>query len=141
MSALTTDEVLLNDQLLYDLNMGYATRKNIHHMQSIRFIPKEANYIHPWSFEATGEVYGMNQLEKYIPLRDYLELPSHMVDRVITGVIEGKDKRRKAEEEEKRRRDLLAETNNVKNNANVHTGSEELDPVTREMIRAMGERS
>ena len=131
MSGLLPEEVALNDELLYDLNMGYENLKNIHPLQSVRYHRVETKYVHPWSYENIGEQYGELKLDEYIPLKDYLELPANAVDRVIRGVIKGKEARRVSDEEARRER--ARREKDQQGTANVHGG--EMDPVTAELMR------
>lgn len=133
MSDLPPEEVDLNNSLLYDLNMGYENRKNIHPLQAVRFNRVEAKYVHPWSYENIGEQFGELKLHEFIPLRDYLELPANAVDRVIKGVIKGRESRRVADEEA--RREAARRQKEQQSTANVH--SADMDPVTAEMIRQL----
>lgn len=110
-SSLRPEEVQLNNAILYDINMGYAVPTSLRPHQSIKYHRMESSFIHPWSFDAVGEQWGVNKLHEFIPLRDYLELPANSVDQILAGVIRGRGKRkkmdddaRKAHEEEMKRK-------------------------------------
>lgn len=131
-SQLMPEAIYLNNVLLHDINMGYEDAKKIRAGSSVRFNRMEAAYIHPWSYENIGEQYGMNKLNDYIPIRDYLELPSNAVDRIVAGIIKGKEERLKLDD--KRRLEREAKDKAV-NKANVH--SQNIDPMTAEVMRQL----
>lgn len=111
MSNVHPDQRHLNDRLLHDINMGYETPRAISPHQSIKFHKVESDYLHPWSYRNVGEQFGMNRLDEFIPLRDYLELPMNCVDTILSGVITGKGKRAKMEEEARIARETAAKQN------------------------------
>ena len=132
MSGMMPETILLNNGLLHDLNMGYEKAERIRPGHSVRYNRVESAYVHPWSYENVGEQYGMNRLSDYIPIRDYMELPQHAVDRIVSGIIKGKDERLKLEEQKRKEKEAK---DKVANTSNVH-GSE-MDPVTAELLRQM----
>lgn len=132
LSQMMPEALYLNTTLLHDLNMGYEDIKKIRPGQSIRFNRIEAGYVHPWSYENIGEQYGLNKLNEYIPIRDYLELPANAVDRVVAGIIKGKDERLKLDN--KRRQEEEAKDKHI-NTSNVH--QQQVDPMTAEVLRQL----
>lgn len=108
MSGVHPDQQLLNDRLLHDINMGFETPRSISPHQSIKYHKVETGYLHPWSYTNVGEQFGMNRLDEFIPLRDYLELPMNCVDTIVSGVIAGKTKRAKMEEDARKAREAAA---------------------------------
>lgn len=133
-SGLTPEEQLLNKLLLHDINMGYETISRIRSGQTVRFNEAETRFVHPWSHENLGYQYEFNKLKDFISWRDYISLPAHAVDRMVTGMMRGRTEREEAEKkarEEKARRD---KNNGVTNTANVH-GDNGLDPHTAELIK------
>jgi len=134
MSGMMPESIHLNNGLLHDINMGYERLGKIRPGHSVRYNRIESAYVHPWSYENVGEQYGMNKLHDYIPIRDYLELPQHAVDRIVAGIIKGKDERFKMEEKKRLEKAAKDKQNNT---ANVH--GQEIDPMTAELLRQMGQ--
>lgn len=106
-SQIQKDSMLLNERLLFDINMGYQDPSKVSPHQSVKFYPQEAGYLHPWSIENIGEQFGVNKLEDFLPIHEYLHLPAHLVDRLISGMMKGRTRRmeldKEAREEQERR--------------------------------------
>jgi hypothetical protein len=84
---------LVNDGLLYDLNMGYYSRKTITPHSPIAFHKEEHEFYHPWSLISSGEEYGYGKLHEILPLKDFMTLPAVVVESMLEGVIKGQDRR------------------------------------------------
>lgn len=133
-SGIPREEHHLNNELLYDLNMGYEHREKVHPLQAVRYHAMESGYLHPWSFDNVAEQYGFSKLEEFMPFRDYLELPAHCVDRLIQGLTKGRKKRKEADD---KARAEQAERNKQTNAANIHRDGQQMDPLTAEIVRQM----
>lgn len=78
---------------MHDINLGYIDPAEMRPHSPIAFHKESNEYYHPWSIESIGEHYGYGKLHEVIPLNDYLTLPANLVDRLIKGILKGKDRR------------------------------------------------
>ena len=58
-------------------------------MNTILFNSKTHGSYHRWDGFSMGEVYGENELNKVIPIKDYLDTP-FLYDDFLAGVLKGK---------------------------------------------------
>lgn len=114
MSELSPDQLILFKDMLYNINMGYSDPTKLRPGDSIATNSSETGYLHPWSFESIMETYEYHKLHEFMSVKDYLEMPSFMVDRIIKGRSKGRvkrrddDARRKKEEEERKKQNPAA---------------------------------
>lgn len=87
------EKLEFDEQVLYDINMGYVDPTEITPHSSVAFHKAENDFFHPWSIDNVGYQYGYARLKDIIPLRDYLTLPAHLVDGLIEGIVDGEKKR------------------------------------------------
>lgn len=99
MSSLSADEHEFIDSFLQDLRMGYVEAGRPEPYQSILFVEEERKYFHPWSFESIGERFGINKLEEFMPLKDYVSYPMHIGERLVKGMVKGRTERLRIEKE------------------------------------------
>lgn len=94
---LTPEGLLLNEKMLVDLNFERYTPKDRTPYSSIAYTTGENEYYHPWSIEQVGEHYGYHKLKELMDPKDYLTLPSCVVDEFLESCSAGLNKRDKAE--------------------------------------------
>jgi len=96
-SEVDPDSMLFNERMMYHFNMGYSTPNGRNPFSSVAYYEAEHKFFHPWSHNSNAKRYGYNKLKEILPLRDYLELPIHIVDEYIDGLVEGETARFEAE--------------------------------------------
>lgn len=50
------------------------------------------DYYHPLSGKAFGDTFGIREYNKWLPLKDYLEMPVDLIDDILEGVAKGQEK-------------------------------------------------
>ena len=90
------ETLLLNEKMLVDINFERYDPKTRTPYSSIAYTPDA--FFHPWSMEQAGEYFGYHKLGELMAPKDYLELPSVVVDEFLEAVSKGLNKRDKAEE-------------------------------------------
>jgi len=98
--GVSADSMLLNERMLYHLNMGYYGIARRSPFASVAYYEAEHNFYHPWSWKSSGKRYGFNKLSEVLPLKDYMSMPMAMLDELLEAVVEGQIARQKAEEEQ-----------------------------------------
>lgn len=94
----------LQESQMHDFDMGYYTLSDKDPFRSIKWIEAENAYVHQYSLEELGRVYAYNRLQEYIPLDLYLNLPSIVVDDLITGLVNGRSEREEYDDEQRKKR-------------------------------------
>uniref|UniRef100_A0AAU8KZE4 Uncharacterized protein n=1 Tax=Pantoea phage Survivor TaxID=3232176 RepID=A0AAU8KZE4_9CAUD len=61
------------------------------------------DYYHPLSGKAFGETFGLREYNKWLPLKDYLEMPVDTIDDILEGVARGQEKLAKLKAEAAKR--------------------------------------
>jgi len=92
------ETLLLNEKMMVDINFERYDPKTRTPYSSIAYNPAENAFFHPWSTEQVGEYFGYHKLGELMTPKDYLEMPSAVVDEFLEAVSKGLNKRDKAEE-------------------------------------------
>lgn len=96
---------LLNDKMLVDFNFERYEPKTRGPYSMIAWTAEENAFFHPWSIEQIGEHYGYHKLTELMSPKDYLSLPSTVVDEFLESVSKGLNKRDKYEEDKRKERE------------------------------------
>ena len=107
---LTPEALMLNEKMMVDLNYERYTPRDRTPYSPIAYTAAENAFYHQWSLEQIGEHYGYHKLKELMDPKDYLTLPSCVVDEFLEAVSSGLNKRDKVEadkrEQEARRAGL-----------------------------------
>lgn len=93
------ESMVLNERMLYNLNMGYYSLKTRTPHSSVAYFPNEHKFYHPWSLHAQSRTFGYNRIKEIMSLKDFMTMPSCVVDEMIEGIIEGETARFDAEKD------------------------------------------
>jgi len=96
--AVLPETLLLNEKMMVDFNFERYDPKTRTPYSLIGWTAEENAFFHPWSLEQTGEHYGYHKLTELMSPKDYLQLPSVVVDEFLEAVSKGLNKRDKYEE-------------------------------------------
>lgn len=88
-----SDNEIVDNGVVHDLNMGYYTRNTMSPHSPIGFHQKEHEFYHPWSLESSGEEYAYAKLGDMLPIKDFITLPNVVVEAVLAGMIKGQERR------------------------------------------------
>lgn len=87
--------------MLYDFNMGYYGRSEINNPHSsIEYYPAENDYYHAYSLKEVGRSYSLNDLGKYLSLKEYVTLPNDELETILAGIHAGEVERKDLERKE-----------------------------------------
>lgn len=91
----------LQENILYDINMGYYAPNEIKPHSSVLYHHKESKYVHPLSLVQSTRKYAYSKLQDVLPLDLYLELPYCMIEDLLEGLRIGTEERYKDDEHRK----------------------------------------
>ena len=116
-SKFTPDQIQLNKDLLYDMNMGYVNVSSIKPGHGVLHYEGETEYNHPWEMSAVMEEYHFHKLHEFLTLTEYLNTPAFMIKKILKGSSKGKAARtewdlKKAKEAEAAKKGKLPNTAN-----------------------------
>lgn len=103
--AVLPETQLLNDKMMVDFNFERYDPKTRGPYSLIAWTKEENAFFHPWSLEQAGEHYGYHKLTELMAPKDYLTLPSVVVDEFLESVSKGLNKREKFEEDKRKERE------------------------------------
>lgn len=132
----TPDQISLNKDLLYDMNMGYVDVSRIRPGHGVLHYEGEVEYNHPWEMGAIMEEYHFHKLHEFLTVTEYLNTPIFMIRKILKGSSKGKADRvaydlKKAAEAKRLAKGQLPNTSN--------TDMPEADPGLTELIRTANE--
>ncbi|QGH71931.1 hypothetical protein N1M2_68 [Klebsiella phage N1M2] len=55
----------------------------------LRYNTNTRDYFHPWAAKVIGHTFGAREYSKFIPFKDYLEMPVDFIEDFIEGLAEG----------------------------------------------------
>jgi hypothetical protein len=91
----TTREILQAEYRAYLVTYGYIGEKDPLSGGMV-WNSQRKDYYHFLSSYTYGETYGYNEYDQIMPLKDYLESPTTIIEDILSGVASG---RRRAKEE------------------------------------------
>lgn len=55
----------------------------------LRYNTNTRDFFHPWSAKVIGHTFGVREYSKFMPFKDYLEMPVDFIEDFIEGLVEG----------------------------------------------------
>lgn len=80
------------------LQYGWVDEKT-NMVEGIKFNPNKTDYYHFLSAQSIGDMFGYNEYDQILPLKDFMEAPVDVIEDLLNGVATG---RRRAKEEAER---------------------------------------
>ena len=91
----------LQENILYDINMGYYAPNEIKPHSPVLYHAKESKFIHPLSLVQSTRKYAYSKLQDVLPLDLYLELQYCVSEDLLEGLRVGAEERYKDDERAK----------------------------------------
>lgn len=69
----------------------------------LKYNTNTRNYFHPWSAKVQAATFGLREYSKFMSFKDYLDMPSDLIEDFIEGLVEGEQAAIKAKLEAAKR--------------------------------------
>lgn len=81
-------KIAIMERKLFMLKYGYISEQEPL-SNHIKYNTKTKDYFHPWSGKVLGQTFGVREYSKFLPLKDYLELPVDLIEDILEGIVVG----------------------------------------------------